>query len=96
MGAWRHDQQSNAQFWSSQPDPVMIERGQTEAIRLVQNTVNSTVAGSNAAQQVETTDANRTNMSGVPCMVFVDDEGFEEQFLMAVYKLPRNFMRYNI
>ena len=31
-GAQRQDQQSNAQFWSSQQDPVLIERGQTEAI----------------------------------------------------------------
>ena len=55
----------------------MIERGQTEAIRLVQNTVNYTGAGSNVTQP----DANRTNTSVVPHMVFVDDEGLEEQFL---------------
>ena len=27
--------QSDAQFWSRQPDPLMIERGQSEAIQLV-------------------------------------------------------------
>ena len=27
-GAQRRDKQSDAQFWSNQPDPVMIERGQ--------------------------------------------------------------------
>ena len=77
MGAQRRDQQSNAQFWSSQPDPVLIERGQTEAIRLVRNMVNPTTAVA-AGEPIE---GSTTNMSQVPCMVFVDDEGLEEQFL---------------
>ena len=29
----------------------------------------------------EPTEANATNVSGIPQMVFVDDEGLEEQFL---------------
>ena len=64
-------------FWSSQPDPVLIERGQTEAIRLVRNTVNSTTIAATG----EPMEANTMDMSRVPCMVFVDDEGLEEQFL---------------
>ena len=54
----------------------MIERGQADAIRLVRSSVNpasETVSGP--------TEANATNVSGVPPMVFVDDEGLEEQFL---------------
>ena len=54
----------------------MIERGQGDAIRLVRSSVNpasETVSGP--------TEANATNVSGVPPMVFVDDEGLEEQFL---------------
>ena len=33
--------QSDAQFWSRQPDPLMIERGQSEAIQLVRDTVST-------------------------------------------------------
>ena len=33
--------QSDAQFWSRQPDPLMIERGQSEAIQLVRDTVSA-------------------------------------------------------
>ena len=29
-------------FWSNQPDPVLTERGQADAIQLVRSTVNST------------------------------------------------------
>ena len=32
-------QQTDSQFWSNQPDPVLIERGQADAIRLVRSTV---------------------------------------------------------
>ena len=28
----RRGQQTDAQFWSNQPDPVLIERGQADAI----------------------------------------------------------------
>ena len=38
----RQGQQTDAQFWSNQPDPVLIERGQADAIRLVRSTVNPT------------------------------------------------------
>ena len=70
-GAHRPEQQSDAQFWSNQPDPLMIERGQHEAIHLVQSRVNTTTGG---VLGVNTTER-------VPEMVFVDDEGLEEQFL---------------
>ena len=63
-GARRRDQ-SDAQFWSRQPDPLMIERGQTEATQLVRYTVN---AGNTATT--------------VPPLVYVDEDGLEEQFLM--------------
>ena len=33
--------QSDAQFWSRQPDPLMIESGQSEAIQLVRDTVST-------------------------------------------------------
>ena len=72
----RREQQTDAQFWSNQPDPLMIERGQTDAIRLVRNSVNP--ASETASGPTE---ANATNVSGIPQMVFVDDEGLEEQFL---------------
>ena len=56
----------------------MIERGQADVIRLVRSSVNpapgtTTVSGP--------TEANTTNTSGIPQMVFVDDKGLEEQFL---------------
>ena len=89
-GAWRCDQQSDAQFWSNQLDPALIKRGQTKAIQLVRNTVNPTTtlttsaaaaASSSITQTSVPTETNMTNTSRVPCMVFVDDEGLEEQFL---------------
>ena len=54
----------------------MIERGQADAIRLVRSLVNP--ASETASGPAE---ANAANASGVPPMVFVDDEGLEEQFL---------------
>ena len=54
----------------------MIERGQADAIRLVRSSVNP--ASETASGPTE---ANATNVSGIPQMVFVDDEGLEEQFL---------------
>ena len=74
----RRGSQTDAQFWSNQPDPLLIKRGQADAIRLVKSAVN-TASGTTAAN--EPTGANATNVSGVPQMVFVDDEGLEEQFL---------------
>ena len=74
----RRESQTDAQFWSNQPDPLLIERGHADAIRLVRSTVNI-ASGTTAAN--EPTEANATNLSGVPQMVFVDDEGLEEQFL---------------
>ena len=74
----RRGQQTDAQFWSNQPDPVLIERGQADAIRLVRSTVNSTPG---AAPVNEPAEMNATGASGVPPMVFVYDEGLEEQFL---------------
>ena len=75
----RQGQQTDAHFWSNQPDPVLIERGQADAIRLVRSTVNSTPG---AAMVNEAVEMNATLTSGVPPMVFVDDKGLEEQFLM--------------
>ena len=72
----RQGQQTDAQFWSNQPDPLLIERGQADAIRLVRSTVNPTPETANEPMEM-----NTTNASGVPPMVFVDDEGLEEQFL---------------
>ena len=74
----RRGPQTDAQFWSNQPDPLMIERGQADAIRVVRSSVNP-APGTTAAS--EPTEANATNASGVPPMVFVDEEGLEEQFL---------------
>ena len=74
----RRGQQTDAQFWSNQPDPLLIERGQADAIRLVRSTVNPTPG---TAMVNEPMEMNTTNASGVPPMVFVDDEGLEEQFL---------------
>ena len=34
----RRGQQTDTQFWSNQPDPLLIERGQADAIRLVRST----------------------------------------------------------
>ena len=76
--SWRRGQQTDAQFWSNQPDPVLIERGQADAIRLVRSTVNPTPGTATVNEPME---MNATGASGVPPMVFVDDEGLEEQFL---------------
>ena len=52
----------------------MIERRQTEAIQLLRNTVNST---SGASSEVNTRNLTTT----VPPLVYVDEDGLEEQFL---------------
>ena len=74
----RREQQTDAQFWSNQPDPLMIERGQADAIRLVRSSVNPAPETTTASRPTE---GNTTNASRIPQMVFVDDEGLEEQFL---------------
>ena len=74
----RRGPQTDAQFWSNQLDPLLIKRGQADAIRLVRSTVN-TAPGATTAN--DPTEMNTTNASGVPPMVFVDEEGLEEQFL---------------
>ena len=74
----RRGPQTDAQFWSNQPDPVLIERGQADAIQLVRSTVNPAPGPTTASELME---VNATNTTGVPPMVFVDDEGLEEQFL---------------
>ena len=74
----RRGQQTDAQFWSNQPDPVLIERGQAYAIRLVRSSVSPASGATTANEPME---ANATNTSCVPPMVFVDDKGLEEQFL---------------
>ena len=72
----RREQQTDAQFWNNQPDPLMIERGQADAIRLVRSSVNP--ASETASGPIQ---ANAINVSGVPPVVFVEDKGLEEQFL---------------
>ena len=57
---------------------MLIERGQADAIRLVRSTVNPAPGTTTASEPMK---ANATNTCGVPPMVFVDDEGLEEQFL---------------
>ena len=47
-------------------------------MQLVRSTVNPTPGATTANKPME---MNATNASGVPPMVFVDDEGLEEQFL---------------
>ena len=74
----RRGPQTDTQFWSNQPDPLLIERGQADAIRLVRSSVNPAPGTTTASEPME---ANATNASGVPQMVFVDEEGLEEQFL---------------
>ena len=74
----RRGQQADAQFWSNQLDPVLIERGQADAIRLVRSTVNPTPGAATVNEPME---MKATGASGVPPMVFVDDKGLEEQFL---------------
>ena len=74
----RRGPQTDAQFWSNQLDSVLIERGQGDAIQLVRNSINLAPGTTTASGSTE---ANATNTSGVPPIVFVDDEGLEEQFL---------------
>ena len=74
----RREQQTDAQFWSNQPEPLLIERGQADAIRLVRSSINPASGTGTASEPTET---NAINASGVPQMVFVDDEGLEEQIL---------------
>ena len=59
----RREQQTDAQFWSNQPDPLMIERGQADAIRLVRSSVNPAPETLTASGLTE---ANATNVSGIP------------------------------
>ena len=73
-GMQRRDHQSDAQFWSRQPDPLLIERGQTEAIQLVRNTVNTT---NRTSSEVATRNVTNTT----PPMVYVGEDGLKEQFL---------------
>ena len=51
-GVRRRGQQLDAQFWNNQLDPLLIERGQTQAIQLVRNIVNPimTAMASEAAE----------------------------------------------
>ena len=56
---------------------MLIERGQSQAIQLVRSMVNPT------ATMGEMAEPNTTDTSAVPPMVYVDDEGLEEQFLMG-------------
>ena len=74
----RRGPQTDAQFWSNQPDPLLLKRGQADAIRLVRSSVNPAPGTTTASGPME---ANVTNASGVPQMVFVDDKDLEEQFL---------------
>ena len=74
----RREQETDTQFWSNQPDLLLIERGQADAIRLVRSSVNPAPITTTASGPTE---ASAINASGVPQMVFVDDEGLEEQFL---------------
>ena len=74
----RRGQETDAQFWSNQPDPLLIERGQADAIRLVRSTVNPAPGTTTTNNPTE---MNTTNASGVPPIMFVDEEGLEEQFL---------------
>ena len=74
----RREQQTDTQFWSNQPDPLLIERGQADAIGLVRSLVNPAPETTTASGLTE---ENATNASRVAQMVFVDDEGLEEQFL---------------
>ena len=71
----RQTQQSEAQFWNNQPDPVLIERGQTQAVQLVRDMINPT------STMVDATGSNTTGASAVPPMVYIDEDGLEEQFL---------------
>ena len=64
---------------------MLIERGQADTIRLVRSTVNSTPGATLANEPAE---MNATGGSGVPPMVFVDDEGLEEQFLTEDENTP--------
>ena len=57
---------------------MLIERGQVDAIRLVRSSINPAPGQNTTSEQAE---ANATSASGIPQMVFVDDEGLEEQFL---------------
>ena len=57
---------------------MLIERGQVDAIRLVRSSINPAPRQNTTSEQAE---ANATSASGIPQMVFVDDEGLEEQFL---------------
>ena len=57
---------------------MLIERRQADATQLVRSTVRPASGATTANEPME---ANATNASGVPQMVFVDDEGLEEQFL---------------
>ena len=66
---------------------MLIERGQADAIRLVRSTVNPTPGAATVNEPME---MNTTSASGVPPMVFVDDEGLKNNFLQKM-KIPKMF-----
>ena len=77
----RREQQTDAQFWSNQPDLLMIERGQADAIRLVRSSVNpapetitehsqnsrKNVKKHNTASREERRNETVTSAQGEPC-----------------------------
>ena len=83
-------EQSDAQFWSNQPDPLQIERGQAKAIQLAREAANPTTTPlitpvpetSNTQTSEDTAESSIMTTSRVPPMIYVDDEGLQEQFLM--------------
>ena len=62
----RREQQTDAQFWSNPPDPLLIERGQADAIGLVRSSIKPAPGITTAS---EPTAANATNASGIPQIV---------------------------
>ena len=89
----RHTQQSEAQFWSTAPDPLQIERGRREAVDLAYEARNR-AEGTQPDMTEETTEVNNINeitnytVSTAPLapLTYVnneeeDDEGLQEQFL---------------
>ena len=84
----RRGPQTDTQFWSNQLDPLLIERGQADAIPLVRSTVNTAPGTTTANDPME---MNTTNASGVPPMVFVDKEGLEDESFLQKMKILQTF-----
>ena len=77
----RRGQQTDTQFLSNQPDPLLVERGQADAILLARSTVNPTPGTATVNEPME---MNATGASGVSPMVLLMMMVWKRSFLQKM------------